>query len=765
MAACATVEILDSKGKEFILGILSCTANPPDDCKPVKNLNPILLITTNSKLPAIVRVTAPLHDPFFLVREVVSRTRSLHVYLPSSLRPVRETNMQSPFQISKGHLAVWIRSNFDITVHVYNAQIRNSEAYLALPLDVLGTTYRLVTWSGHPELLVVATQNDTKVDIRRREQEVSSMSGKDLVATTRLHKFQTFSVYSATGTETDDWTGYRVVADKPIAVVCGNEKTNVGGGQRGDIKTHLEEMLYPVQNWGREFLTFSTPHRGPGDWLKLVASQYNTDVTLIPLLDTPPEKNNSSTSNTEPSLQTRFFLEFPGDHEVVNLKPGPYYVVAADKPILVAEFASSHGLTPEGLPEEHGSAAMTLLSPFPHYDTSFTWVTPRPIQSYTFADLNISEHHRYTRTNFTNYLCVMVKSDDAPDIRLNGRTIRWTRGLKYSSKGSFKLQLSVVWLRVDSGYHRITQKARNLAEPLFAVATGMLRAGQDRHFLAYSFPTGMRLGRINDDQCGSRHETVKPADGLNNDCDNFTDEEFVDGFDNDGDGEVDEDIMMYPVHGNWSPWVNGTCSKTCGEGFRTRSRRCDQPPPFFGGRDCVGIHTMTGVYCHTECSVLGQVKEGPGNWLARLTNPNVRYLVLGALAAIPILLIVIVAMLTVHTLMEPADEEGDGLGKLRKTEDGHDDSGIPRRYRPPRQPAARGPYYALSPRELLRIARQSQSSQQQMESDRPRYRRPWQSRRSRRSRWRPAPPRWRWPSTRTSRWRRRWLRRNRRQSH
>uniref|UniRef100_A0A8C6YM76 Hemicentin 1 n=1 Tax=Nothoprocta perdicaria TaxID=30464 RepID=A0A8C6YM76_NOTPE len=61
-----------------------------------------------------------------------------------------------------------------------------------------------------------------------------------------------------------------------------------------------------------------------------------------------------------------------------------------------------------------------------------------------------------------------------------------------------------------------------------------------------------------------------------------------------------------PVHGGWSEWgLWEECSKSCGQGNRTRSRSCSSPPAQHGGKGCDG-RAVESVMCNVRpCPVDG----------------------------------------------------------------------------------------------------------------------------------------------------------------
>ena len=43
------------------------------------------------------------------------------------------------------------------------------------------------------------------------------------------------------------------------------------------------------------------------------------------------------------------------------------------------------------------------------------------------------------------------------------------------------------------------------------------------------------------------------------------------------------------MNGKYSEWSDfGSCSKSCGQGVESRSRKCNSPAPAHGGAGCVG---------------------------------------------------------------------------------------------------------------------------------------------------------------------------------
>ncbi|XP_076007425.1 hemicentin-1 [Genypterus blacodes] len=66
-------------------------------------------------------------------------------------------------------------------------------------------------------------------------------------------------------------------------------------------------------------------------------------------------------------------------------------------------------------------------------------------------------------------------------------------------------------------------------------------------------------------------------------------------------------VRPCPVAGNWGSWLPWSqCSETCGKGMQSRIRLCNNPPPAFDGPQCEGTDTQTQVCKERTCPVDGK---------------------------------------------------------------------------------------------------------------------------------------------------------------
>jgi len=61
-------------------------------------------------------------------------------------------------------------------------------------------------------------------------------------------------------------------------------------------------------------------------------------------------------------------------------------------------------------------------------------------------------------------------------------------------------------------------------------------------------------------------------------------------------------LLLAGVDGQWGSWGSyGSCSTTCGDGTKTRTRICDNPVPAYGGAVCAGSYYETAACKLQEC--------------------------------------------------------------------------------------------------------------------------------------------------------------------
>lgn len=208
---------------------------------------------------------------------------SLAISVPFNVVPGTTTRVALPLTLeltgndvveNKG---VHVTSLAPITIHGSCYRSFSSDAYLALPVDALGTDYVVMSWGPGigigSELAVVATQNDTTVTITPSVAAASRNAGVPFQLV--LQQGQTY--FLTPGSSPADLTGSTIVSNKPISVFGGNYAGQVPTSDV-DFGEHMVEQMFPTNAWGQTFAIVPLATRS-GSFLRVLASQNGTEVT------------------------------------------------------------------------------------------------------------------------------------------------------------------------------------------------------------------------------------------------------------------------------------------------------------------------------------------------------------------------------------------------------------------------------------------------------------------------------------------------------
>ena len=294
-----------------------------------------------------------------------------------------------------------ITSDHDITLYGVNIRNKSSDAFLALPDDVLSGNYIVNAWPNgrlygsfggtfidefdtHSEFAVIATENGTTVTITPSAL-LSGRKNKDRFSV-QLNEGDVYFGQAVLGLP-EDVTGTQIKANKPVAVYAGNERTAIPISV-GNYRDHLVEQLPPIEAWGNSALL--TPHFNiaPGSTYqseaRILAAFDNTSVTVVTAA-------GPRTWQLDAATPLRLDLEAAS--------------VVSDKPIMTTQFEHSVGNV-SGLGATNlGDPFMMLIPPPEQYDTA-----------YSFQSVVHPEFLRH-------YINVIVPEDLVESLQIDGEDI------------------------------------------------------------------------------------------------------------------------------------------------------------------------------------------------------------------------------------------------------------------------------------------------------------------------------------------------------
>jgi hypothetical protein len=240
---------------------------------------------------------------------------------------------------------VLVSADAPIAVYGLNQLPFTTDGFTALPEDLNGTRYRVLTHeassNGPSQFAVVGVTDGTTVTIVPQVSTTNHAAG--VPYTVDLDRGQVYQLQAGV-----DQTGTLVASSAPVSVFGGHLCGNVPAGV--NYCDHLVEQLTPVSHWGTCFMTVPLAGRSGGDTFRFVADVDNTVITIS-------------------GAATEIVALMAGEH-VERILDGAH-LISSSSPVLAAQFA--HGSTYDGA---LGDPFMMLLSSVERFRTRYTFATP-----------------------------------------------------------------------------------------------------------------------------------------------------------------------------------------------------------------------------------------------------------------------------------------------------------------------------------------------------------------------------------------------------
>lgn len=245
----------DSKGTEFWLVFMHNYSGTP-------NLQ--LFITSDVDTSGTVEIPGLTWSQAFTVTANTTTT----VNIPTSAM-LSATGIHN-----KG---IHITAEDEVTVYGLNQIRHTTDAYLALPIDVLNVKYFVLayantivgTWDAE-EFAIVAPYDTTTVEYTIPGQATQTIT---------LDQGEAYQ-YLRTGADGHQITGTYIESDKPVAVFGGNKCTNIPWNQYVSYCDHIVEQISPLATWGQTFYTVPLATRLNGDTFVILAGADGTELRI-----------------------------------------------------------------------------------------------------------------------------------------------------------------------------------------------------------------------------------------------------------------------------------------------------------------------------------------------------------------------------------------------------------------------------------------------------------------------------------------------------
>lgn len=327
----------------------------------------------------VVYVASPVSQPvtvevpgkgYFETKMVKANDVVEFRFTPSSAEPYyKKWNAKAPPEKVYAQCGVHISAQSPIVVYGMTRFWYTSDGFLAVPVSKLGTDYIIASYpqytaigSGHklPSLSnIVAAYDNTTVTFTMGGTTGSITTGGLKPGQSSQWTLNAGDVLCfANDDDGQDISGSRVVSDKPVGVVSGNQCANVP--QMIYSCDFIDEMELPIKTWGKEYHVTPIKSRLFNSVIRVFAHPDYKDVKVY--RDGVEWKTLSNKSRLEGEA---FFEERAADGS-----PRPV-IITASAPIYVVLYNT--GQTDDNVTSD---PFQMVLTPVEQYQTEITFATP-----------------------------------------------------------------------------------------------------------------------------------------------------------------------------------------------------------------------------------------------------------------------------------------------------------------------------------------------------------------------------------------------------
>jgi hypothetical protein len=246
------------------------------------------------------------------------------------------------------NMGIHITSVDEVTIYGLNRRSATTDAFLSLPVDILGTDYIVLGYKNvnvvnATQFGIVAVSNGTTVTIT--PTETTGPHPAFVPYTVNLNEGETYLLRNGNSMPAD-LSGSLITSNLPVAVFGGHQCANIPAGYYAC--DHVVEQIPPSTVWGKNFLTEPLATRLNGDTWRILASEDNTNVSIngVP----------QAVINKGQLIET-----------IISIRS----IITSDKPVLVSQYSNSS--TWDGVTSD---PFMMLIPPFEQFLASYTVSTP-----------------------------------------------------------------------------------------------------------------------------------------------------------------------------------------------------------------------------------------------------------------------------------------------------------------------------------------------------------------------------------------------------